>query len=215
MATQKIRNAVIELALRSSERTSIPERGPEVAAFVSGPLFEAAEQVLGQERAEAIQEGLQPVLAMIPNPISSVVPSGACPPESIEDVTSSGSWPAPAALPRVLVASASPSGIEKLGGSFAGTAEVEAVNDALEMLDELAERDSMLIVDCRSPSVSVETLLALAPELPRDSQIVLWGERHDLEASLASFGMSMPPAWVCCGPGASADDVAAVCRILI
>jgi len=90
------------------------------------------------------------------------------------------------------------------------------VYTTFEVLSNLGPTGSgLVVVDCRRPAVSVETLLALAPEMPRESRAVLWGERYDLEHHLSQLGASMPVEWVCCGPKATAEDVAAVVRILL
>ena len=85
-----------------------------------------------------------------------------------------------------------------------------------DLLDELDHRETdLVVIDCRRPVVSVETLLALGPELPPGARIVLWGERADLEHRLSTIGIALPQSWVCCGPHASAEDVGAVCRVLL
>ncbi len=236
LAAPKVRNAIIALAMRWARTDRIPERGPEVALFINGALFAAAEQVLGQAAAESIDVQLAPLGEMVASSeISSVRPSRpagpiddddfpeisvASPPELLRDPYARrphfATDPAPAHDQVVLVASEDPSGVQEMSQALAGVASVEVVRDALDLLDELGRHDtSLVVVDCRRPVVSVETLLALGPELPSEARIVLWGERANLESDLSRLDSALPDTWVCCGPRASADDVGAVCRILL
>lgn len=233
LAVAKVRNAVLALALRWARHEVIPERGPEVGEFVSGALFAAAEQVLGQAAAESIEKQLLPVADMVAEQeVSSVRPSRPPKPDSdYPEVTyvappvvtplvtarpAMPTTPAPAHLASVLVASVDPSGVSAMSLTLAGLATVYVVGDALEIIDELSHHEaSLVVVDCRRPVVSVETLLALGPELPDDARIVLWGERQNLEQDLSGLGIELPDTWICCGPQATADDVGTVCRVLL
>lgn len=124
--------------------------------------------------------------------------------------------PAPRGLPLVLVSTSDPARIDQLGQALLGVATIIAVSDALAILDGLGEgKGALVVVDCRRPTIQLETLLAMAPELPRRHHIVLWGERPDLERRLSVDGDGLPDEWVCCGAKAEADDVGAVCRVLL
>ncbi|MEZ4340563.1 MAG: hypothetical protein R3B82_28415 [Sandaracinaceae bacterium] len=232
LATPKVRNAVIALALRWGRHSSIPERGSEVADFFRGPLFAAAEQVLGLGAAESLEMQLAPIAGMLASvEVSSVRPSAppddddfpllrisSVPPEVIAPRRSPqfATDPAPPHVPVVAVASMDPGGLSEMSLALAGVATVHPAQDALEILDELGHRETdLVVIDCRRPVVSVETLLALGPELPPGARIVLWGERADLEHRLSTIGIALPQSWVCCGPHASAEDVGAVCRVLL
>ena len=242
LAAPKVRNAVLALALRWARAAKVPESGPEVRTFVTGALFAAAEQVLGASAAESILSQLTPIAKMVGSEeVSQVRPSRVPPPADDPEADDPDDFPeleiardsetpsrrrgdaalyrtgpAPESLSVVLVASVDPSGAQQVNRALAGVSRVQVVRDVLDILDELRRTDtSLVVVDCRRPVVSVETLLALGPEMPDDSQIVLWGERADLEADLHRIGSSLPDNWVCCGPDASADDVGAVCRILL
>jgi len=236
LAAPKVRSAILALAMRWGRTDRIPERGPDVALFISGALFAAAEQVLGLAAAESIEHQLAPVAAMVSSAEISTVRSSLPVPRSDDDefpeisissppeVTREmharrpvfATDPAPEQLQVVLVASEDPGGVQQMSLTLGGVATVEVVRDALDLLDELGRRDtSLVVVDCRRPVVSVETLLALGPEMPEEARIVLWGERANLEEELSRLGIALPETWVCCGPRASADDVGAVCRILL
>lgn len=124
--------------------------------------------------------------------------------------------PAPRGLPLVLVSTSDPARIDQLGHALLGVAMIVVVSDALAILEGLGEgKGALVVIDCRRPTIQLETLLAMAPELPRRYHIVLWGERPDLERRLSVDGDGLPAEWVCCGADAEADDVGAVCRILL
>jgi hypothetical protein len=233
------RVAVLKLALTWARREAVPERGPEVAEFVEGPLFRAAQELLGHELAEAIRLELAPIVRMTASQeISEVRPStpvegyAPLPPDEPEDDfpeltveaapeepfeaprrQAAVTDPAPGSLPLLLVASVDPSTLQQLGRALAGVASLEPARDALAILENLGEGD-VVVVDCHRPSVRLETLLALSPELPGEARVVLWREAADLEAQLAAFGSGLPRDWIRCGEDADADDVAAVCRVL-
>ncbi len=253
VAAPAVRAEILELALGWARLPAIPERGPDVADFVEGPLFRAIEVTLGEEIALAVCEELEPMGAMVADAeVSSVRPSVRAPalvaddddpelifeededddPEvSIDDFRAIGSLrsppvgrgpsfptdPAPRReLPRVLVASSDPSSVALLGAALGGVAYLEPAQDALGVLDGLGrEKCSLVVLDCRHPSVAAEPLLAMQPELPRGSRVVLWGETPLLERQLEQLGSGIPRAWVRCGGDASAEDVAAVCRVLL
>ena len=237
LAAPRVRAVVIELALRWARLDAIPERGPQVGDFIRGALFQATEQALGASAAESILEQLEPMANMLAQQeISSVRPvAPAAAPSADEDDspeisfspppdlrTRSGNRafhetdPAPANFATILVASVDPHSVQEIGLAMSGVASIEPVTDALAILEHLERLDtSIIVIDCRRPAVSVETLISLAPELPAGVRIVLWGERYDLESRMAAMGIPIPREWVCCGPDASADDVAAVVMILM
>lgn len=237
LAAPRVRSGVIELALQWARLDAIPERGPDVGEFIRGALFHAAEQTLGTSAAESIVEQLEPMATMLAEEeVSSVRPAPPCPEPSVDEdnfpeisisappparpqLTSRAGHetsPAPAILTSILVASVDPRSVQEMGLALSGVASIEPVTDALSILEHLERTEmSIIVVDCRRPAVSVETLISLAPEFPEGVHIVLWRERADLESSMAAMGIPVPPDWVCCGTDASAEDVADVVKILM
>lgn len=217
VATPRVRADVIGLALQSARRSVIPERGPAVASFVEGPLFRAIVCLLGEPAATTVRDELAQVAAMVlDEDVSEIRPSWPCAPP--DDARSPlATVPAPRGeVPLVVVASSSPIALSMLSVALGGAAYVEPARDALALVEGLGRHeDGLILLDCRSPSVQLETLLALSPELPAGTRVVLWGEPDALEHRLAALGAPMPASWVCCGPNAGADDVAAVCRVLL
>lgn len=246
LAAPPVRAKVVALALRWSRRSDIPERGPEVGEFVFGPLYRAVEQTLGMEVALAVRAELEPVAALVADTeVSSVRPSWPNlddepelvvdddEPElfveedaELEDELGGGfevrrpSFPTDPAprreLPLVIVASADPTSVARLGAALGGVAYLEPARDALGILEGIGrQRTGVIVLDCRRPSVSAETLLAMQPELPEGSRVLMWGETPALERDLEGLGAGIPAAWIRCGSDASAEDVAAICGVLL
>ncbi|MEC7518932.1 MAG: hypothetical protein VYE22_03650 [Myxococcota bacterium] len=230
-AAPRVRAKVLELALRWARRGDIPEWGPDVRDFVEGPLLRATEELLGADLASAISDELAPMVRMLDDAESSGVRKSVPAPPALPDFERApaplpdrpratghrlmATDPAPSSLPIVLIASGDPGAVEALSLALAGHATVEPVRDALAILENLGGDDAAVVVmDCRRPVVRVETLLALSPELPPDSRVVLWGEPRNLDDSLRMLGVGLPPSWVRCGREARQDDVAAVCRVI-
>lgn len=230
-----VRTRIVELALRWARRTSVPERGPEVEEFVNGPLRAALEATAGEQVALAVNEELATLVAVVADAEVSSVRSSWPAPGSEPEITV-GAWddledpredppagppfptePAPQCdLPLVLVASYDPTTVARLGAALAGLAFLEPVSDALGVLDGLDRHPtSVIVLDCRRPSIAAETLLAIEPELPAGARVVLWGETPALERALGRLGAGIPQGWVRCGAGAQPEDVAAVCRVLL
>ncbi|HJL16486.1 MAG TPA: hypothetical protein RMH99_12565 [Sandaracinaceae bacterium LLY-WYZ-13_1] len=283
VAAPSLRAEVIRLALAWARRADIPERGPDAGDFVRGPLYHAAQEVLGPQLAASIRDELMPVTDMVADEeISEVRPStpvrgyaplpeaparvadgddafpvlevteaegddfpvleiaeaddddfpvlelaSDVPTEDVlhpfdgdgEEAPDSGrrpmqlTDPAPGRMRKLLVASRDPEALSELSRALVGVAALQPVADALAILEQLGPEDVML-VDCGRPTVRLETLLAMAPEIPAGARIVLWRERPDLEQQLSALGDGLPGDWICCGDHATSEDAAAVCRVL-
>lgn len=237
LAAPAVRDEVIELALRWAGCAAFPERGPAVASFVEGPLFRALVHTLGEAAASTVRDELSAVTAMVMDEEVSEVrsswPALALDPDDDEpelivemdmDVDEVEVAPPPNAtrpapgrdLPLLVVASSNPTTLSMLSVALGGAAYIEPARDAIALLDGLGRNDAgLLVLDCKRPTVQVETLLALSPELPAGLRVVLFGEPRGLERHLEAAGAVMPETWVCCGSDASVDDLAAVCRVLL
>ncbi len=239
VAIPSVRERVISLALRWARRSDIPERGPDVGHFVRDALYRAVESALGPEAAASVRDELDPVVEMVAdNEVSEVRPSWPAllfddddEPEltiEIEDEDEDeeparrehglllATTPAPAQLPLLLMASSNPGSVDRLGHALRGVALLEPVRDALSVLEGFGrEETALIVVDCRHPTIQAETLLALQPDIPEGSRVVLWGEAPGMEHQLTTLGGGMPDNWVLCGPDASDEDVADVCRVLL
>jgi len=202
---------------------------------VDGALLRAAQEILGSELATAIHAELAPVVELASaQEVSEIRPSrpvrapaGAGGEDRLPEPTLEAPMedqlrtverrlvtdPAPGSLPLLLVATVDPSTLQELNRALVGVASLEPVTDALAILESLGE-DDVVVVDCRRPSVRLETLLALGPELPDGARVVLWREDANVKRQLSALGSGMPGDWICCGPDAAAEDVATVCRVL-
>lgn len=119
--------------------------------------------------------------------------------------------------PLVLVASRDGSSVHQLMGLFHGNALLVHVDDAFTLLAALQEegaRPDVVVVDCRSPSLQPATLAALAPDLPQNAFVLLWGGDEDVRAQLRSLGARIEQ-WQTCDGVATPEDVANACLALV
>jgi hypothetical protein len=250
IAAREVRERVVDRALRLGQRVEIPEEGPDVLAFLRGPLHRAMAELLGDSAAAAVLEELTPMAQMAVREGSGVRPSyprleidleelldpsvGKSAPLSFEPpplvdpklapreetrASREGTRTDPAPrkeLPRVLVASSDPSSVSLLSFALSGIAYVDVASDALAVLEgiELATDRPLVILDARHPTIQADTLVAMSPELPAASRVVLWSSDWELDR-LSSLGSGLPDGWVHVGLDAGADEVAAVCRVLL
>jgi hypothetical protein len=226
VAAPQVRDRVLSLALAWGHHAVVPEHSDEVAYFVAGPLMRALEHVLGPATAAAVSDELAPVVAgLARRAVSSVRPRGPGPEDDTPELEieepaprrrGPGTDPAPKSLPTVLIASSDPGSVSALGLALSGAVYIEVVSDAVSMLEALGRGEASLVVlDCRHPTLRAETLLTMQPELPQGGKVVFWGEQPALERQLDELGAGLPESFVFCGRDATADDIAAVCRILI
>lgn len=226
VAAPTVRDRILGLALAWGHHAAVPEHSDEVAYFVAGPLLRALEHVLGPATAAAVSDELAPVVACLARTEVSTVRQSVRPIEEdapeieIEEPApvrrGPGTDPAPKILPTILVASSDPSSVSALGLALGGSALIEIVADAVAMLEALGRGEASLVVlDCRHPTLRAETLLTMQPELPAGGRVVFWGEQPALEKQLAQLAEGLTDQFVFCGRKATADDVAAVCRVLI
>jgi hypothetical protein len=116
--------------------------------------------------------------------------------------------------PRILVASVAPTGVQQLGSALAGFATIEPVPDPLTMLEAL-DRCRIAVVDCRNPSIRIETLMTMRPELPKGLRVVLWADQRIVAHHFELVGERIPRQWVCAGVTATAKEISSLCRLLL
>lgn len=117
--------------------------------------------------------------------------------------------------PRVLVASESLTFVKGLAHFLAPQA--RRVVDAMQLLQALNEAGmvrSVVVLDCRRPSIRPIALAALAEELPTHVQVMLWGASQALRQQLAQVS---PAArfWVTCDEGDDLQAVAQRCEAIV
>lgn len=176
-----------------------PTEGDSIGAEAAAPPSEESRTPTSPPTAEAIRK-------------RRALASQARRPPSSPRRRAQWTEPEPDLLRVVLVCTADPMRAAGMGRAMAGTARVQPISDALAILSEPAD---LVVVDCVRPTVRLETLLSVAPELPEGCRVVLWGEAPDFRKQLGILASAIPDTWVSCGVDAEAEDVAAVCRVLL
>jgi len=73
---------------------------------------------------------------------------------------------------------------------------------------------TVLLLDCRSPSVRPVSVAALAEELPPTLRVVLWGASPELRSRLLSVSPRCQ-SWIGIAQDTSLEDLAGRCAILV
>lgn len=120
--------------------------------------------------------------------------------------------PAPGMLPVVLLASRDRDTLIELRDGLTGGLDVIAVDDPIALLDALQSIPALavIVIDARHPSVQPATMAAMAPDLPRGVQVLLWGVTPRLEAEINGLGEGTVH-WVGCGAATPPEEVAFLC----
>ncbi|MEM9194887.1 MAG: hypothetical protein AAGF12_37255 [Myxococcota bacterium] len=116
----------------------------------------------------------------------------------------------------VVIASRDGEVVDALDRELNGRARLRSVDDSLALFDLLAEPNNgvgLVILDCRSPSVQPATVAAMAPDLPPNARVLLWGGQVD-PAMLELFS-SDASRWTTVEPDADAAAVAQACVYLL
>lgn len=114
--------------------------------------------------------------------------------------------------PVVVIASMDCMRIDDLMVGLEGHAVVHEVPDAvvlLETLETTLASEPIIIVDCLSPSVQPHTMAMLAPELPPEITILLWGADEETRNELYTMAGSRGH-WVGCSAAATIEDLVAL-----
>jgi len=119
------------------------------------------------------------------------------------------------AAPRVFVASQSQTFVHGLAHFLEPQAiQVDDVMELLKALGEAPEARSVIVLDCRRPSIRPIALAALADELPPNVQVVLWGASKGLRYQLARLSPSAS-SWLNCSEDDDLQSVALCCESLV
>jgi hypothetical protein len=196
-------------------RTPVPGRSPRPARTPPPAARTPPPSSRREEPAE--EEWPEVTVESRPRPASSSnqVPAALKDPE---ERAGRPTLPAPdRGLPVVLLATSDPQQVEALDALLRGHAWLAGVHDPIGLLDALqahAERQPVLIVDCRRPCVRATTVAAMAPELPEGTTVVLWGADDGTEAELEDVEPSARD-WIRCTAEATAQDLVSLCSMLI
>ncbi len=125
--------------------------------------------------------------------------------------------PAGTACPVVLVASQREDLARRLSRSLSGNVDLIVVRGILDLVKEVgadAGGRTVLLLDCRSPSVRPVSVAALAEELPPTLRVVLWGASPELRSRLLSVSPRCQ-SWIGIAQDTSLEDLAGRCAILV
>ena len=90
-------------------------------------------------------------------------------------------------LPPIFLASSDDAIARRLGGSLTGRAIVHPLGGLLELVDALESHEleaPVVLVDCGNPVLQVASLVALAPDLPAGTVVLVWGPSMNDDLSL-------------------------------
>lgn len=119
-------------------------------------------------------------------------------------------------LPHVLVMTRDTNLVERLGGWLERRAQVVGVHGVFPLLKDLeatAGLRTVIVLDCKNPSVRPTALAALADELG-DVQVVLWGAGERTERAVFSVS-PRTRTWINVREDVPAREVAERCALLV
>lgn len=219
----QLRDRIFDEALRRSSQITVPEEAERARDFVEGPLCEAVQELAGYEAAEAVVEGLDPILQMAGSHVR--VRDRADDTQVTErDRKSTVPVPAPddepfgraAPRPRVLMATLDRTGIEGVARFLVSVAEVRQVADVFDLVAGMDERGvtPLLVIDCCLPAVDPTTVATMLPVLPPRARVILWGATERMRAELELLSPAVE-RWIACAPDATHEDLATLLKSLM
>lgn len=120
-------------------------------------------------------------------------------------------------LPHVLIASRDPAMLRRLAvwlDPRAAVMRVRSVIDLLHRIEDASQSRSVIVLDCRQPSVRPLALAALADELPASTRVVLVAAEPTLIQKLLDISPSTSN-WLTLGSTARPKEIAARCAELV
>ncbi|MEM9074062.1 MAG: hypothetical protein AAGE52_36555 [Myxococcota bacterium] len=218
VAAPEVAARILRRALHLAQESEVPPGGSRLRVFVEHHLRAATTFVMGEDAATAIRDQLAPLLVRIPT-IAPAIALDEPPLLELEADTPSilpDPLPEPATLRRVLVATLDEDRNVALRRALRGIAETEAIEDVVALLDAIEGRSDnlLLIIDCEDPSVQPTTLATIAPDLPVESIVVLWGASEE-ELDAATVLVPDSSRWIACDQTAEVDSVASMVRALL
>jgi len=195
---------VYERALEIACRTTVPEEAERTRDFAEGPLLEAVKAIAGLEAAEAVMEGLDPILVMAGSQVRE---------KDEGDPRLVSTQPPPMKRPEptpVLMATVDRTGIEAIGRKLVGRAVVRQVADVFDLVNAVDARSGeplVLVIDCCVPAIDPSTVATMLPVLPEGMRVVLWGASERMREELEPL-TDAASDWISCAPNADHDDLA-------
>lgn len=120
-------------------------------------------------------------------------------------------------LPHMLVATKDPAMLRRITvwlDPRAAVMRVRSIIDLLHRIEDAAHARSVIVLDCRQPSVRPAALAALAEDLPLSTHVVLVGATPELMKKLADIAPSTS-GWLALGSSARPKEIAARCVELV
>jgi hypothetical protein len=127
------------------------------------------------------------------------------------------SKPASRSVPFVVIATRDSNLMRKLTAWLDPRAAVLRARNIMGLLHDLEDTSharSVIVIDCKNPSINPTAMAALADELPATVQVVLWGATPELESALRAISEKTAD-WLYCGADLRAKEIAARCVELV
>ena len=240
VATPEVRVQILHRALHMAHEHEIPPAGEPLRRFADKHLRTAMAFYLGNEASEAVMQNLAPML-MLADKVSSQPPRKTARPDETRKLgrdrqhsgvtrkdpidlpdadTDTSKYPTVqpmgCALPMVFVATRDRDRCDGIAKQVGDAAAVQQIEDVVAFLDNLkatASLSPMVVIDCVAASIQPSTIATLAHELPRSSNVLVWGatEEHRELTDLATRDRG----WLRCGVEATPDDVASLIHMLL
>ncbi|NOY92377.1 MAG: hypothetical protein GXP55_14380 [Deltaproteobacteria bacterium] len=229
-ASAQVSARVLEGALRTGEQDRVPDGGEALRRFVERDLARATGEALGGEVAAAVTEALRGMTRMLPDPDETSHVRSRTPathpalPWSARPMPSATPAPEPTfskqptatppelALPMVILVTRDREREREIAAWLGDRAALQVAYDAVHLLQSVEVAMNLapvIVVDCVSPAVRLETLLTLAGELPTGATVVLWGVGAEVEVD--DFALEHGAGrFIRCGVEASARDLGAL-----
>jgi hypothetical protein len=222
-AAPAVRDEMIALALSIASVPDVPDDVEECQRFVSGVLRTVVSGYLGEDVADAVAADLAPMLLLL---TSQVRPATREERELSEqqnmrgEITQVRRTPTP--LPRpaaavVLLATLNAERVSSLGKGLDGVAAVRVAEHVFALaaaLDARPHRLPLVVIDLDAAPFDAAGLGALAPLLPTGTRMVLWGDQARFSKAIERLRRG-GIEFVTCNPGATMDDVVALCRAFV
>jgi hypothetical protein len=215
VATPEVRVQILHRALHMAHEHEIPPAGEPLRRFADKHLRTAMAFYLGNEASEAVMQNLAPML-MLADKVSSQPPRKTARPDETRKLgrdrqhsgvtrkdpidlpdadTDTSKYPTVqpmgCALPMVFVATRDRDRCDGIAKQVGDAAAVQQIEDVVAFLDNLkatASLSPMVVIDCVAASIQPSTIATLAHELPRSSNVLVWGatEEHRELTDLAT-----------------------------
>jgi hypothetical protein len=213
VASPAVARRIVAEALAVADLDAPPVYPRELTAFVRVHLQRAIQVVLGQDAAELVERALLALAERL---------------QAQDDVTAvravsepgqglASTEAATGAIGLVLVATSDPHRLSVIERAIGERAFVMPIEDLVALVDAAhgdLRKAPLLVVDCLAPTIQPSTMLVVAPELPSDTQVLLWGIDDASSQELTRL-WEASDAWLRASPGVHEDEISAMVRSLL